>query len=53
VVPLAVYVGLGDRGPEKIDGLRRWMVRHQRALNVTVLAVFGAFLIVKGISGLS
>jgi hypothetical protein len=52
VVPLAVYVGLGDRGPEKIEQLRRWMVRSHRAINVTVLTLFGAMLMAKGIGGL-
>jgi hypothetical protein len=52
LVPLAIKVGMGERGDELLVRLRDWMNVHQQAINSAVLGFFGGVLVAKGIGGL-
>jgi hypothetical protein len=51
-IPLGAFVLLGSRARGALDGLERWLVRHDTALSVGVLVVFGAGFLARGVAGL-
>jgi threonine/homoserine/homoserine lactone efflux protein len=52
-VPLAIYLGLGDRSAAKLEGLKAWMIRNNVAVMAVLCLVVGAKLIGDAITGLS
>ncbi|NUS95673.1 MAG: hypothetical protein HOQ36_25235, partial [Nocardia sp.] len=52
LVPIGVYLLLGDRAEQWLDTLQSWMVRHTRALSLAVLFGFGALFTVRGLTDL-
>ena len=52
-VPLTIYLALGDRSEEKLEGLKSWMIRNNTAIMAVLCLVVGAKLIGDAITGLS
>jgi len=53
VTPIVIYFGLGDRAPELLERLRRWMTHNNAVIVAAILAVIAAKIIGDAISGLS
>jgi threonine/homoserine/homoserine lactone efflux protein len=51
--PLAMYLSLGARSAEKLEGLKSWMVRNNTAVMAVLCLVIGAKLIGDAVTGLS
>jgi threonine/homoserine/homoserine lactone efflux protein len=51
--PLAIYLGMGDRSAEKLEGMKSWMIRNNAAVMAVLCLVVGAKLIGDAITGLS
>jgi hypothetical protein len=48
-VPIAVYLALGPRIDPKLEGLRRWVQRHQSAATAATLIVVGVTIAIYGL----
>jgi threonine/homoserine/homoserine lactone efflux protein len=53
LAPVAIYMAMGARATEILDGLKNWMAAHNAAIMTVVLVVLGAKLIGDAISGMS
>jgi Sap, sulfolipid-1-addressing protein len=52
VIPVGLFVLLGERARQALDVTRAWMLRHSRALGTGVLLVFGVLFLVRGLTAL-
>lgn len=50
-VPVAIYLALGERSKQLLDGLRVWMSHNNAAIMTVLCLIIGAKLIGDGISG--
>lgn len=53
VVPIVFYAVFPRRAKKALGELKGWLSRHSRAISVVVLAAFGVYLIVKGITAVA
>ena len=51
--PLAIYLALGARAKQILEGMKAWMSAHNAAIMTVLLLVLGAKLVGDGIGGLS
>ncbi|GAA4930938.1 Sap-like sulfolipid-1-addressing protein [Actinomycetospora succinea] len=51
-VPLAIYLGMGDRSTQVLASLRTWMAAHNTAIMCVLLLVIGVKLVGDGVAGL-
>jgi hypothetical protein len=52
LLPIVLYVVMGDRAQAMLDTMNRWLARNQRMVNVVVLGLFGVVLLSQGLIGL-
>jgi threonine/homoserine/homoserine lactone efflux protein len=50
-IPVALYLGLGERSKTLLDGLKNWMSKHNAAIMAVLCLVIGAKLVGDAISG--
>jgi hypothetical protein len=50
-VPLAIYVGIGERSAHVLATLRSWLATHNTAIMCALLLVIGLKLLGDGIAG--
>jgi threonine/homoserine/homoserine lactone efflux protein len=50
---ILIYIILGDRSQEFMDGLFKWLRKNAQTILVVVLIVFGLYFLLKGISALT
>ena len=53
IVPLAIYLVLGEKAKETLEGIKGWMAANNAVIMTVLLLVLGAKLIGDAISGLS
>ncbi|MEV5650167.1 GAP family protein [Nocardia sp. NPDC052254] len=53
VVPIGIYMLLGERARTGLDTTKRWMIGHTRALSLGVMFGFGALFTIRGIVNLA
>jgi hypothetical protein len=53
LAPLAIYLTMGAKAKDILDGLKTWMAAHNAAIMTVLLVVLGAKLIGDAIAGLS
>jgi hypothetical protein len=51
-LPPALLLLSGPRGRDRLDRLRGWVAGHRQAIEASVTAAFGAFLIWRGLGDL-
>jgi Sap, sulfolipid-1-addressing protein len=52
IVPIIVYIAMGDRRTAVMNSMNDWLTQHSRIINVVVLTLFGIVLLEGGISDL-
>jgi hypothetical protein len=52
LVPIGVYLALGDRARIWLGALEKWVLRHSRGLSLAVLFGFGALFTARGLVNL-
>jgi hypothetical protein len=52
LLPIVLYVVMGNRAQDMLDLLNDWLARNQRMVNVVVLGLFGIVLLGQGLPGL-
>jgi threonine/homoserine/homoserine lactone efflux protein len=52
LLPIVLYVVMGERAQAMLDSLNDWLARNQRVVNVVVLGLFGILLLAQGLPGL-
>ena len=52
LVPVGVYLGMGDRRDQVMDSMNSWLSAHSRIINMVVLTLFGIVMLRAGLSGL-
>lgn len=52
LIPIIVFLVMGDRRDAAMKSMREWLNRHQRMVNVVVLGFFGIALLIKGLSAI-
>ena len=52
VIPIIVYLVMGDRAVNMLDSMNGWLARNQRWVNFVVLLLFGFVLLRSGLTGL-
>ena len=50
IIPIALYLLFPTRGDRILGTLNEWLMRHNRAIGIAILLIFGVYLIVKGIA---
>lgn len=53
LVPIGIYLLLGQRARTGLDAAKVWMIRHTRVLSIGVRLVFGALFTIRGIVNLA
>jgi hypothetical protein len=53
IAPLVLYLVLGTRAGETLEGIKRWMAANNAVIMTVLLLVLGAKLIGDAITGLS
>ena len=53
LIPIAIYLVLGERAKQAMDSVQAWMIRNSRNLTLGVLFVFGALFTIRGVLDLS
>lgn len=53
IAPVGVYLGMGDRSAQVLDGWKTWLAANNTTVMMVLLTVFGVVLVGKGIGGLS
>ena len=53
LIPLVVFLVMGEHGADAMQSMRTWLVRNQRMLNVVVMGLFGILLVLAGLIGIS
>jgi hypothetical protein len=53
LIPLVVFLVMGEHGADAMQSMRTWLVRNQRMLNVVVMGLFGILLMLAGLIGIS
>ncbi|MFE3442620.1 hypothetical protein ACFXNW_06295 [Nocardia sp. NPDC059180] len=53
VVPIGIYLVLGERAKAGLGAAKQWMLRNNRALSIGVLFAFGALFTIRGIANLT
>jgi hypothetical protein len=51
LIPLVVFLVMGDHGQDAMESMRSWLQHNQRMINVVVMGVIGIFLLFLGLSG--
>jgi threonine/homoserine/homoserine lactone efflux protein len=52
LIPIGIYLAMGDRAPVKLAALRTWMLAKSRAISIGMLLVLGVVFVVRGIGDL-
>lgn len=52
LIPVAVFVLMGERRDTVMKSMRRWLTHHRRKVNVGVMGVFGVLLLILGLTGI-
>jgi threonine/homoserine/homoserine lactone efflux protein len=52
IVPIALYFLLPEKSEKILNGLKGWLIRHNKVIGVGLLLVIGGYLLGKGIVGL-
>jgi Sap-like sulfolipid-1-addressing protein len=53
LIPLVVFLVMGERGDVAMQSMRSWLLHNQRMMNVVVMGIIGVFLLFMGLTGLS
>jgi hypothetical protein len=48
LAPIIIYIASPQRSASLLDSVRKWIIRYQRVLILTVLMVFGTYLVIRG-----
>lgn len=51
LIPLVVFLVMGERGDDAMKAMRSWLLHNQRMINVVVMGIIGIFLLFLGLSG--
>jgi len=49
LVPIIIFFAFPKRAEKVLDFLKAWLTKHNRVIGMTVLLVFGAYLMTKGL----
>jgi hypothetical protein len=52
LIPLVVFLVMGEHGDEAMQAMRSWLLHHQRKINVVVMGIIGIFLLFLGLTGM-
>jgi hypothetical protein len=52
LLPIVLYVVMGDRAQAVLETMNLWLAQNQRVVNVVVLGLFGTVLLLQGLIGL-
>jgi hypothetical protein len=52
LVPLVVFLVMGEHGVEAMQAMRSWLQKNQRKINVVVMGIIGIFLLLVGLTGM-
>ncbi|WP_249358613.1 GAP family protein [Nocardia cyriacigeorgica] len=50
LIPVGIYLALGDRAKSRLDSAKQWMLRNNWAMTVGVMFGFGVLFTVRGIA---
>lgn len=53
VIPIGIYLALGERARHGLDSVQAWMLRNNRGLTLGVLFAFGALFTIRGVLNLT
>ncbi|WP_410876960.1 GAP family protein [Nocardia sp. A7] len=53
LIPIAIYLVLGERARRGLESAKRWMLRNNRSMTITVLLGFGVLFTARGIANLT
>ncbi|MEV6217419.1 GAP family protein [Nocardia sp. NPDC051833] len=53
LIPIGLYLALGDRARTGLDRAKEWMLRNNRRLSIGVLIGFGALFTIRGVLNLT
>jgi Sap, sulfolipid-1-addressing protein len=52
LIPLVVFLVMGERGVDAMHSMRSWLLHNQRKINVAVMGIIGIFLLLVGLTGM-
>jgi Sap-like sulfolipid-1-addressing protein len=52
LIPLVVYLVMGEHGVEAMQSMKSWLQKNQRKINVVVMGMIGIFLLFLGLTGM-
>jgi hypothetical protein len=52
LIPLVVYLVMGEHGVDAMKSMRTWLVLNQRMINVVIMGIFGVILLFLGLTGM-
>ncbi len=52
LLPILVYLVMGEKAQDTLNGMNTWLTRNQRTVKIVVLGLFGLILLEGGLSGL-
>ncbi|PJI91131.1 GAP family protein [Luteimicrobium subarcticum] len=52
LLPIVIYLAMGDRAPSVLDAMKNWLVQHNNIVLAVLLLVIGVKLLGDGIAGL-
>ena len=52
LIPLVVFLVMGERGGDAMKAMRSWLQHNQRKINIVVMGVIGIFLLFLGLTGM-
>ena len=53
LIPLVVFLVMGERGDDAMKAMRSWLQHNQRKINVVVMGIIGILLLLAGLTGMS
>ncbi|MFD4351728.1 GAP family protein [Nocardia sp. NPDC058518] len=53
LVPIGIFLALGERAKSGLESAKEWMLRNNRAMTIGVLLAFGALFTIRGIANLT
>jgi Sap, sulfolipid-1-addressing protein len=53
LIPLVVFLVMGERGDDAMKAMRSWLQHNQRKINVVVMGIIGILLLLTGLTGMS
>jgi threonine/homoserine/homoserine lactone efflux protein len=52
LIPLVVFLVMGEHRVDAMQSMRTWLVRNQRMINVVIMGIFGILLLFVGLTGI-